>query len=61
VALVKAIDRYDPGRGCAFTSFAVPRISGELKRDFRDHTWTVSPPREVQELALRVDSARTHL
>ena len=61
VALVKAIDRYDPGRGCAFTSFAVPTISGELKRHFRDHTWTVRPPRDVQELALQIDSARTHL
>jgi RNA polymerase sigma-B factor len=61
VALVKAIDRYDPDRGCAFTSFAVPTISGELKRHFRDHTWTVRPPRAVQELALRVDAARTHL
>ena len=61
VALVKAIDRYDPDRGCAFTSYAVPTISGELKRHFRDHTWTVRPPRAVQELALRVDAARTHL
>jgi RNA polymerase sigma-B factor len=61
VALVKAIDRYDPDRGCAFTSFAVPTISGELKRHFRDHTWTVRPPRAVQELALRVDAAHTHL
>ena len=61
VALVKAIDRYDPARGCAFTSFAVPTISGELKRHFRDHTWTVRPPRAVQELALRVDAARTQL
>jgi RNA polymerase sigma-B factor len=61
VALVKAIDRYDPDRGCAFTSFAVPTIRGELKRHFRDHTWTVRPPRDIQELALRVDVARTHL
>jgi RNA polymerase sigma-B factor len=61
VALVKAIDRYDPDRGCAFTSFAVPTISGELKRHFRDHSWTVRPPRDIQELALRVDVARIHL
>jgi RNA polymerase sigma-B factor len=61
VAVVKAIDRYDPDRGCAFTSFAVPTIVGELKRHFRDHTWMVRPPRHVQELALRVDAARTHL
>lgn len=61
LALVKAIDRYDPGRGCAFSSFAVPTISGELKRHFRDHTWTVRPPRDVQELTLRVEAALTRL
>jgi RNA polymerase sigma-B factor len=61
VALVKAIDRFDPGRDCAFTSFAVPTISGELKRHFRDHSWTVRPPRDIQELALRVDTARIQL
>jgi RNA polymerase sigma-B factor len=61
VALVKAIDRFDPSRGCAFTSFAVPTISGELKRHFRDHTWTVRPPRDIQELALRIDAALVRL
>jgi RNA polymerase sigma-B factor len=61
VALVKAIDRYDPARGCAFSSFAVPTITGELKRHFRDHTWTVRPPRDVQELTLRVETALVRL
>jgi RNA polymerase sigma-B factor len=61
VALVKAIDRYDPARGYAFSSFAVPTIAGELKRYFRDHSWTVRPPRDLQEVTLRVETALTRL
>ena len=54
LALVKAIDRFDPSRGIAFTSLAVPTIVGELKRHFRDHGWAVRMPRDVQELAVRL-------
>jgi RNA polymerase sigma-B factor len=61
MGLVKAIDRYEPGRGCAFSSYAVPTIVGELKRHFRDRTWTVRPPRALQELTLRVDDAASRL
>jgi RNA polymerase sigma-B factor len=61
MALVKAVDRYDPHRGAAFSSFAVPTIAGELKRHFRDRTWAIRPPRDVQELALRVDRAAERL
>ena len=54
-ALVKAVDRFELGRGRAFTSYAVPTIVGEIKRHFRDRTWAVRVPRALQELSLRVD------
>ena len=60
-ALVKAIDRYDPALGNAFSSYAVPTIAGELKRHFRDRGWAVRPPRGLQELTLRVEGAATRL
>ena len=57
MGLVKAIDRFDPQRGLAFSSFAFPTILGELKRHLRDRGWSVRPPRSVQELAARVEPA----
>jgi RNA polymerase sigma-B factor len=57
LGLVKAIDRFDPAREIAFSSFAVPTILGEIKRHFRDRTWSVRVPRDLQELALRIDRA----
>jgi RNA polymerase sigma-B factor len=61
LGLVKAIDGYDGARGVAFSSYAVPTIVGELKRYFRDRTWAVRPPRDLQELTLRVDRAAEDL
>ncbi|MCT9084150.1 RNA polymerase sigma factor SigF [Streptomyces fulvoviolaceus] len=54
LGLVKAVDRYDPARGNAFESYAVPTITGEIKRHFRDHMWTLHVPRRVQDLRNRV-------
>ncbi|MGC0327633.1 RNA polymerase sigma-B factor [Streptomyces sp. SAI-170] len=60
LGLVKAIDRYEPGRG-AFESYAVPTITGEIKRHFRDRTWALRVPRRVQELRNKVRVARREL
>ncbi len=57
LGLLKAIDRFDPDRRTAFSSFAVPTILGELKRHFRDKGWSVRVPRDLQELAVKVDRA----
>ncbi|KJK38816.1 RNA polymerase sigma factor [Streptomyces variegatus] len=57
LGLVKAVDRYDPERGHAFESYAVPTITGEIKRHFRDHMWTLHVPRRVQDLRNRVRTA----
>ena len=61
LGLLKAVDRFDTTRETAFSSFAVPTILGELRRHFRDRTWSVRVPRELQELALRVDRTVTAL
>jgi RNA polymerase sigma-B factor len=57
LGLIKAIDRFDPDREIPFSSYAVPTILGEIKRYFRDRTWAVNVPHELQELSLRVDRA----
>jgi RNA polymerase sigma-B factor len=54
LGLIKAIDRFEPGRGTKFTSYAAPTILGELKRHFRDKGWSLHVPRDLQERSLAV-------
>jgi len=61
LALVKAVDRFDPERGTTFRAFAIPTILGELKRYFRDSAWALHVPRSTQEHALAVSSATEQL
>lgn len=61
LALVKAVRRYEPGHAPSFAAYAVPTISGELKRWFRDRGWVVRPPRRLQELRVNLQSVRAEL
>ena len=57
IGLIKAVDRYDPARGVAFASYAIPTMVGEIKRYFRDAGWTVQVPRRLQEFAPHLAAA----
>ncbi|MDQ2728528.1 MAG: sigma-70 family RNA polymerase sigma factor [Actinomycetota bacterium] len=57
IGLVKAVDRFDPDRGVALTTFASATILGELKRHLRDRSWSVRLPRRVHDLHLRVQQS----
>ena len=61
VGLIKAIERYEPQNGAAFSSFALPTMIGELRRHFRDRSWSVRPPRTLQEHALRIEQVAERL
>jgi RNA polymerase sigma-B factor len=61
IALVNAVERFDPEKGAGFATFASRTIEGALKRYLRDRTWAVRPPRAVQELALRLRGSQEEL
>ena len=54
IGLIKAIDRFDLDRGVQLTTYAIPTIVGEIKRYFRDRTWSVSVPRRLKDLNLTI-------
>lgn len=56
LALVRAVHAFDPERGHDFLSYAMPSVTGGVKRHFRDLGWTVRPPRRVQEIQLLVEN-----
>ncbi len=61
LGLIKAVDRWDPERGSALATFAMPTILGELRRHFRDVTWGIRPPRCLQDLSRSTEQARSAL
>lgn len=61
VGLIKAVDRFDPGYGVDFAGFAIPTIVGEMKRHFRDRTWSIRVPRRLQELRIAITAANNTL
>lgn len=61
LGLVKAVERFDSGRGYAFMSFAVPTIVGELKRHFRDTAWALHVDRGGQERARKITDAQQRI
>jgi RNA polymerase sigma-B factor len=57
IGLLKAVERFDPERGVSFATFATPTVLGELRRYFRDSTWAVRVPRQLQERVLAIGTA----
>ncbi len=61
LALVNAVDRFDPDRGFEFSSFATPTILGEIKKYFRDKVWSLKVPRRIKEISIKIPEAQEKL
>ncbi|MBQ7245355.1 MAG: SigB/SigF/SigG family RNA polymerase sigma factor [Firmicutes bacterium] len=61
LALVSAVERYDPGKGFEFSTFATPTILGEIKKYFRDKQWSLKVPRRLKEIAAKVQDTKENL
>ena len=58
LALVSAVERFDPDKGFEFSSFATPTILGEIKKYFRDKQWSLKVPRRLKEIAAKVQEVK---
>jgi len=61
LGLINAVDRFEPARGSHFLSFAVPTITGEVRRHFRDHGWSTRVPRRLKDLHIAIRRALAEL
>ena len=61
LALVSAVERFDPGKGFEFKSFATPTILGEIKKYFRDKQWSLKVPRRMKEISSKVQEVKDQL
>lgn len=61
LALVSAVERFDPDKGFEFSTFATPTILGEIKKYFRDKQWSLKVPRRLKEVASKVQDAKEDL
>lgn len=61
VGLINAVDRFEPARGVGFLSYAVPTITGEVRRHFRDHGWAMRVPRSLKDLHVTLGAATLEL
>ena len=61
LALVQAVDRFDPDKGYEFSSFATPTILGEIKKYFRDKEWALKVPRRMKEISAKVQEVQDDL
>lgn len=61
LGLLQAIERYEPTRGRHFLAFAVPTITGEVRRYFRDKSWAMRVPRRLKELHLSINTVTVEL